>query len=106
MRAVSTVARALLRRHWAATVLLAVVVGVAGGFGIAAVSGASRTNSAMTRFVAYSRPQDLITVVNGVQGDPSDPAVVAHGLAVRKAVQHLPQVSAVGRSPYLFMSPD
>jgi len=85
---------------------VAVVVGVSGGVVIAAASGARRTNSAMTRFVAYTQPPDLITVVNGVQGDPSDPTVVAHALAVRKAAQHLPQVAAVGRSPYLFMAAD
>ena len=106
MRAVWTVARVLLRRHWTATVLLAVIVGVSGGIVLAAASGASRTSSAMTRFVEYSRPRDLVTIVNGAEGDPSDPAVVAHGMAVRNAVQHLPQVAAVGRSPYLFMSAD
>ena len=59
----------------------------------------------MARFVAYSRPEDIYVTINGAHGDPSDPAVVAKGLEVRKRVLALPQVAAAGRSPYVFMVP-
>ena len=106
MSAVWMVARSQLRRRRGATVVLALLVGLAGAVVIAAVAGASRTDTAMERFVAYSRTEDLIAVVNGAQGDPSDPAVVAQALATRARVLALPQIAEVGRAPYLFLSPD
>src|SRR5437016_6056647 len=63
MREVAAVwmaARAQLRRRWGATVALALLVGLAGGVVIAAIAGASRTEAAMKRFVAYSRPEEAI----------------------------------------------
>ncbi|MEY2582448.1 MAG: putative transport system permease protein [Ilumatobacteraceae bacterium] len=86
--------------------MLAMLVGLAGAVVIAAVAGASRTDTAMERFVANSRPEDLIVVVNGAQGDPSDPTVVAQALATRARVLALPQIAEVGRAPYLLLSPD
>jgi hypothetical protein len=46
-------ARAQLRRRRAATVALVLLVGLGGGVVLASVAGASRTDSAMDRFVAY-----------------------------------------------------
>src|SRR5438128_707642 len=63
--AVWMAARAQLRRRWGATVALVLLVGLAGGVVIAAIAGASRTDSAMKRFVAYSRPEDAYVTVNG-----------------------------------------
>jgi hypothetical protein len=80
-----------------------VLVGFAGAVVIAAAAGASRTDSAMRRFAAYSRPEDVTAIVNGVQGDPSDPKVVARGEAVRSQVLALPQIAEAGRSPYIFL---
>jgi FtsX-like permease family len=59
MAAVWVTARAELRRRWRATVLLAVLVGLAGGVVLAAVAGARRTGSAVDRFLAYNRPMDV-----------------------------------------------
>jgi hypothetical protein len=59
MAAVWVRARAELRRRWRATVLLAVLVGLAGGVVMAAVAGARRTGSAVDRFLAYNRPMDV-----------------------------------------------
>jgi hypothetical protein len=59
MAAVWARARAELRRRWRATVLLAVLVGLAGGVVLAAVAGARRTGSAVDRFLAYNRPMDV-----------------------------------------------
>src|SRR5437667_12530797 len=65
VQAVWMAARAQLRRRWGATVALALLVGLAGGVVLAAVAGASRTETAMKRFVDYSRPEDAYVVVNG-----------------------------------------
>jgi hypothetical protein len=106
MLAVWVIARAQLRRRRGATVALVLLMGLAGGVVLAAVAGASRTDTAMKRFVAYSRPEDVFVIVNGSQGDPSDPAVFAQALATRRRVLGLPQVAEVGRAPYLFLTPD
>ena len=45
-------ARAQLRSRWGTTVALALLVGLSGGLVLAAVAGASRTETAMKRFVA------------------------------------------------------
>jgi hypothetical protein len=58
---------------------------------LAAVAGASRTDTAMDRFVAYNRPVDVAVVVD----DP----------ALRPKVMALPQVAAAGRAVYVFLSP-
>lgn len=83
-------ARALLRRRRVATVALVLLVGLAGGVVLASIAGASRTDSAMDRFVAYNRPVDVAVVVN----DP----------ALRPKIVALPQVAAAGQAVYLFMS--
>jgi hypothetical protein len=59
MAAVWVRAAAELRRRWRATVLLAVLVGLAGGVVLAAVAGARRTDSAVDRFLAYNRPMNV-----------------------------------------------
>jgi hypothetical protein len=71
--------------------VLVLFVGFGGGVILAAVAGASRTDSAMDRFVAYNKPVDVAVVVN----DP----------AVRPKIVALPQVVASGRAVYLFLSP-
>jgi hypothetical protein len=59
MAAVWARSRSELRRRWRATVLLAVLVGLAGGVVLAAVAAARRTDSAIDRFLAYNRPLDV-----------------------------------------------
>src|SRR5438477_7099457 len=81
---------AQLRRRRAATVGLILLVCFAGGVVLAAVAGASRTDSAMDRFVAYNRPVDLAVVVN----DP----------ALRRKVASLSEVAGAGESVYLFLA--
>jgi hypothetical protein len=109
--AVWGIARGNLRRRWGTTVALTLLVGVAGGAVLAGVAGASRTNTAMRRFVAYSRPEDVSVVANGLpqlDGPPSDPAeaarLLAHAAGVRQRVATLPQVAAATRVPYLMLS--
>jgi hypothetical protein len=84
-------ARTQLRRRRVATVGLILLVGIAGGVVLTAIAGASRTDTAMDRFVAYNRPVDLAVVVD----DP----------ALRPKVTALPQVVNAGQSVYMFLSP-
>jgi hypothetical protein len=88
MTAVWARARAELRHRWQATVLLAVLVGLAGGVVLTAVAGARRTDSAMDRFLAYNRPGTL----------------EVDGLDVR-AVERLPQVADVDQGAYMALTP-
>src|SRR2546430_3951872 len=118
--AVWMAARAQLRRRWGATVALVLLVGLAGGVVVAASAGASRTDSAMKRFVKFSRPEDAYVSVNGpvppgtetLTGPPPDisPAqmqgFIDKMLADRDRLVHLPQVAEAGRAPYMFLSPD
>jgi hypothetical protein len=104
MSAAFGIGRRRLQQRLAATAVLVVLVGIAGGVVLAAVAGASRTDSAMGRFVAYSRAEDLIAIVNGARGDPSDPSVGARAMAIRSQFASLPQVASAGRAPYIFLA--
>ncbi|MBV8981815.1 MAG: hypothetical protein JO086_13005, partial [Acidimicrobiia bacterium] len=120
MTAVWIAARAQLRRRWGATIALVLLVGLTGGVVIAAIAGASRTDSAMKRFVRFSRPEDAYVTVNGpipagtntFQGPGPDvspaekQAYIDKLLADRDALVHLPQVAEAGRAPYMLVSPD
>lgn len=88
MAAVWIRARSELRQRWRATLLLMVVTGLAGGAVIAAVAGARRTDSAMDRFLAYSRPVNVSVV--GVNFD---------------AVRRLPQVADADQGAYMALTP-
>jgi hypothetical protein len=88
MAAVWMRARAELRRRWRATVLLVVAVGLAGGAVMAAVAGARRTDSAMDRFLAWSRPMQVS--VAGVDYD---------------LVRRLPQVADADEGAYMALTP-
>ena len=85
-------ARSELRRRWAGTLVLAVLVGVAGAAVLTAVAGARRTDTALDRFVEYHRP-DTLELTLGDRG--LDPAAVAR----------LPQVASTGRAAYVLMAP-
>src|SRR5436305_1819655 len=120
MAAVWMAARTQLRRRWGATIALVLLVGLTGGVVIAAVAGASRTDSAMKRFVKFSRPEDAYVSVNGPQlpgvsglaGPPPDLTpqdiqdYIAKTVSDRERLVHLPQVAETGRAPYMFLSPD
>src|SRR3954464_15507039 len=82
MGAVSTRARAELRRRLRSSALLVLAIGIAAGATLAAFAGARRTDSAVDRFVAFSRPGHGVVV-----GDP--------GLYPR--IQRLPQIEASTR---------
>src|SRR5436305_4649549 len=120
MAAVWMAARTQLRRRWGATIALVLLVGLTGGVVIAAVAGASRTDSAMKRFVKFSQPEDAYVPVNGPRppgasgfGGPPPNATpaqlqdyIAKTIADREQLVRLPQVAQAGRAPYMFLSPD
>jgi hypothetical protein len=90
MAAVWTRARAELRRRWGATVVLAVLVGLAGGIVLAAVAGARRTEGAMDRFLSYNQSMDVFVLGAGPAFD---------------TVRRLPQVTASGSRFYVLLVP-
>src|SRR6478752_7609737 len=83
MGAISTRARAELRRRLRSAVLLVLAIGIAAGATLAAFAGARRTDSAVDRFVAYSKPAQGI-----VLGDSTS----------YRPIERLPQVEATTRA--------
>ena len=81
-----------LRRGWRQLAAIALLVGVGGGVAIGAAAGGRRTDTAIPRFIAYSRVEDG----GAFTGSPT---------ALAKVLA-LPQVVASGRRPYLFVSAD
>lgn len=85
-------ARSELRRRWAGTLVLALLVGVAGGAVLTAVAGARRTDTALDRFIEYHRPGTLQLTLGEEGLDPG-------------AVARLPQVDGTTTASYVLMSP-
>src|SRR5438094_9185435 len=86
MSAVWMCARAELRAHWRAWLVLAIVVGLTSGAAMAAGAGARRTQSAYPRFVTEHHTFDV--GLGGIASD--DPAVQRR---VQQQIVHLPQVA-------------
>ncbi len=53
------VARAAIRRQWRGLIVVALLVGIAGGVVLAAAAGARRTSTSLDRFRSYSRSADV-----------------------------------------------
>jgi FtsX-like permease family len=85
-------ASAQLRGRARATVLLAALVGLAGGVVLAAVAGARRTDAALPRFLAYNRTVDAAVFLPGGDQQSRDPL----GREVR-ALSALPEVAGATR---------
>jgi FtsX-like permease family len=60
METVRMRAGSLVRRGWRATIVLAVLGGIAGGVAMAAWASGRRASSAFDRFLAFANPPDLI----------------------------------------------
>ena len=65
MTAVSTWVRAVLRQRWRATVVLSLLIGIAGAAALGAADGARRTQTAFPRMRQTSRAADLLVSVGG-----------------------------------------
>jgi ABC-type lipoprotein release transport system permease subunit len=93
-------ARAQLRGRVQATVLLAVLVGLAAGMVLAAVAGARRTNAALPRFVAHDHAIDAIVEFPSAEQQTSrDP--LAREL---REVAALPEVVGAARLTAVILS--
>jgi ABC-type lipoprotein release transport system permease subunit len=84
--------RTELRSTWRTTLVIVAIVAIGAGGALAALAGARRTQTAMHRFVAFSRPEDA--------------SLFLSEKASAGALFALPQIARVTRSPYLMMSPD
>ncbi len=73
--AVWLVARADLRRRWRGIVVVAVLVGLAGGATLAGVAGARRTASSFDRFREEANARDVFLLTTGVDRDAVDRAL-------------------------------
>jgi ABC-type lipoprotein release transport system permease subunit len=90
MRAVWARARSELRSSWRSWLVLALLIGIAGGAATAAAAGARRTQSAYPRFLAWANASDVVT--GGYSGDRPD------GAQVLSTIEHLPVVRRWARS--------
>jgi len=97
MPAVWLLARARLRRRRESTIALALTVGLAAGTSLLALAGARRTDSAVTRFIAYEQPPEGSV-------DPQDPA--DQDLNLLAAVARLPQVAEGVRGAFMLAGTD
>jgi ABC-type lipoprotein release transport system permease subunit len=103
MGAVWLRARAQLRGRLLASLLLALLVGLAGGVVLAAVAGARRSDAALPRFLAASRTTDTLVYITGPENEPGRTAGTELAAEVR-AVAALPQVRAAQRVSPLILS--
>ncbi len=92
MTTLLAVIRAELRRRWRGLVLVALLIGLAGGASLAAFAGARRTSSAFDRFLAWSRSQDVVVLGSEVTPDQVE------------RVRALPDVRTVGAARFLGMA--
>jgi ABC-type lipoprotein release transport system permease subunit len=90
MLAVTTRFRADLRARWRSWALLALIVGVLAGSGVAVAAGARRTDSALPRFLAATRSPDVLTF------GTDDPGSVFANVSFDD-IAALPQVMNSGR---------
>ena len=73
MRAAWLVVRAGLRGRWRSWLTLALVAGLTGGLVTAVAAGARRTDAAYQGLVAWSTPDDLISLDAGESSPASTP---------------------------------
>ena len=91
MAAVWARARSGLRGRVRTMVVLVLIVGIAGGAALTAVAGARRTDSAMSRFLAYARSTDVFV-------GSDDPSLYPR-------IGGLPQVESWEIGAYMLMRP-
>jgi ABC-type lipoprotein release transport system permease subunit len=103
MGAVWLRAKAQLRGRLLASLLLALLVGLAGGVVLAAVAGARRSDAALPQFLAASRTTDTLVGIIGPENRPGQPAGTDVAAEFR-AVAALPQVRAAQRVCLVILS--
>ena len=65
MRAVRVWVMAVLRQRWRATVVLSLLIGIAGAAALGAADGARRTQTAFPRMRIATKASDLLVSVGG-----------------------------------------
>ncbi len=90
-------ARGQLRRRWRTTLLLVLLVGVAGGAVLTTVAGARRSSTAYDRFREETLASDLDIAFDGPPGGDLERAA--------EQVRALPEVEVVARSEFPFIVP-
>jgi hypothetical protein len=90
-------ARRELRRRWRATLLLVVLVGLAGGMVMVLVAGARRASTAYDRFREESLASDLDIRRDGPPSELAETAI--------ETIGRLPQVEAMAQTAFPFIVP-
>lgn len=98
MAAAWLVARAHLRRYWRSVIVITLLTAVPGVAVLAAVDGAWRTRTAVSRFLAATRFPDVFVVVPAGQDRRVDPAAMAD-------LEALGGIAAMAPLAGLFMMP-
>ncbi len=96
-----------LRSSWKTMVALALVLGIGGGIALTALAGARRTDSAISQFVSYSRPDDGAFLYGNVTDPPVDTGMPKSSLQLlptEMRVVDLPQVAEYFQAPYLYVT--
>ncbi|HET6875195.1 MAG TPA: hypothetical protein VFH70_10470, partial [Acidimicrobiales bacterium] len=100
--------RTELRAGWRSMLLLVVLVGLGGGMALTALAGARRADTAMPRFVAYSRPgTGAVFFGDSPFTPPAVTGAAAGSLSAppyTRGVLSLPQIQSWYRVLYLFTS--
>jgi ABC-type lipoprotein release transport system permease subunit len=91
-------ARGEVRRGWRSTLLLVLLIGLAGGAFLTAVAGARRSSTAYDRFRQETFASDLdVAILDGSEGVDID--------VLASRARRLPGVAAIGRNDYPFVVP-
>ena len=88
--AVWACARSSLKARFRSTIVMTLVIAIAGGISLAALAGARRTDSAVGRFVTYFRPAQ-----GQIEAPPRDFTAIAR----------LPEVSATQAGAFMLFAP-
>lgn len=99
--------RTELRATWRTLLVLVIFVGIGGGVALAAFSGARRADTATSRLLDFSLPDDGGFIFGSPSSLPPVPASAANSLApfgAAKKIVELPQVASWFRSAYLFLA--
>lgn len=91
-------ARGALRPRWRGTVLLVVLIAIAGGMVLTAVSGARRSSTAYQRFREETSASDMDIAFDGAPGD-------VDMVAAAEDIRALPEVVALRRTDFPFVVP-
>jgi hypothetical protein len=96
--------RATMGRRWGAHLSLVLLIGLVGGIGMGALSGARRTQSSFTTFLASTNPSNLNVTVFGGTGNgggapPSYSLSATQAIGRLSGVKHVEAAIPIGAAP-------